>query len=571
MTDAARWQRRTAEVPQPSEHRRVRQIADFLAAVSAGADEATTARTVAGLTADALGADAGVVLIDGRTLAAAGLPEDAVGGVLAAAASGLADVPGLGRCHTAAAPLDDAGAGALVVLRRLRAFDATDADLLRTMAGMLASTLRDIRRRGEERGLREALEERGRLLERLSPIVRSISRRTGDLQGVLDAITEGARDLLGDSVVGLRLLDPDDPGFVVLVSARGVSEEGAQQLRRGAVSAGVGGRAVLEDRLVVIEDYSGSEQGLPFFRSERLQTAMAAPVHEDGRVVGSLTVGSHEPGRRFSPQEREALLAFAEHASLALTDAKRHQAMREAQLARDAFLAMVSHELKTPLTVMMGTLRTIESRFDAIPAQLRTELLASAFERGRQLERLIDQLLQGARAELASFLEEAWLPDLVAGALRGFEYSRRLVHGAVPEVALVTDAAAVRGVLSTLLENAVAHSPTGTDVTVEVEVTDRVAQVRVRNAGALPAALGPEELFAPLQRGPDAASSGVGLGLYIANRLAVSLGGSIDVRATDGTVEFTFSFPYQPVAHRTGRPERRRRPRPAPAAPPPEP
>ncbi len=66
-----------------------------------------------------------------------------------------------------------------------------------------------------------------------------------------------------------------------------------------------------------------------------LQAAMAAPVHEDGRVIGSLLLSSFRPGRVFSRAEQDMLSSFAEHASLALTDARRvdtmlHQALHDA-------------------------------------------------------------------------------------------------------------------------------------------------------------------------------------------------------------------------------------------------
>lgn len=196
---------------------------------------------------------------------------------------------------------------------------------------------------------------------------------------------------------------------------------------------------------------------------------MAAPVHRQGRVAGSLALGSHEPGRRFSAEEQDVLLAFAEHASLALTDASTVEELREAQHAKDLFLAMVSHELKTPLTVIMGTLRTLERR-DALPAEVRTRLLAAAFQRGRDLERLIDRLLQGSRAELAAERHSVALPELVAGAVDGFQATGRLVQGPVADVEVPVDAEAVRRVVGILLENAVAHAPEGTEIAVEAAV-----------------------------------------------------------------------------------------------------
>lgn len=59
---------------------------------------------------------------------------------------------------------------------------------------------------------------------------------------------------------------------------------------------------------------------------------MGAPVQEDGEVIGSLVVASYTPGRRFSLAEQEALTAFADHASVALTDARMVETLRQALL-----------------------------------------------------------------------------------------------------------------------------------------------------------------------------------------------------------------------------------------------
>jgi signal transduction histidine kinase len=273
---------------------------------------------------------------------------------------------------------------------------------------------------------------------------------------------------------------------------------------------------------------------------------MATPIHdEEDRPVGSLAVGSYAPGRSFSPVEQEALLAFAEHASLALSDARVHDAMVQAQQARDMFLAMVSHELKTPLTVVMAALRTIERHNDDLDGDVRANLVTSAFERGRQLEALIDRLLESTRAELTSIEQKVELPELVTSALRGFEHSRTLHCAPIEALPLIADTTAVRRILETLLENAIAHSPEGTDIDVRARVVDDYVFIAIRNTGSLPEGIDHRQLFAPFRRGPGAKSSGVGLGLHIAGRLATSIGGDICARSADGRVTFTLAFPYR--------------------------
>jgi diguanylate cyclase (GGDEF)-like protein len=197
---------------------------------------------------------------------------------------------------------------------------------LRAAAEKAAKALDEIRERdargeSENEALLESLRERQRLLERLSRIQRKIVSRSA-LDEVLEAIVWGARELLGDETVGLRLVDAEDPSKMHLVSSTGVPPELLDDARHGRTGEGAGGLAIVEERLVVIEDYQDSGRSNNMFVRDGVKTAMAAPVREHGEVVGSLVVATHVAGRKYSRAEREILLAFAEHASLALTDAK---------------------------------------------------------------------------------------------------------------------------------------------------------------------------------------------------------------------------------------------------------
>ncbi len=362
------------------------------------------------------------------------------------------------------------------------------------------------------------------------------------MQEVLDAVTAGASELLGDEIVGLRLIDEEEPGTVALVSAAGISPDQLEVLRRGPVGEGAGGRAIAENRLVIIDAYESDARSIPTLAAASLKTAMAAPVREAGKVVGSLVVATYNEGRRYTEEEQEVLLALAEYAGLALTDARVVDEMREAQRAKDMFLAMASHELKTPLTVIMGTLKTLQKHDQTLTPELREEMLASAHERGKELEKLIDRLLQGARAELAGVKQHVFLPDLVADACRGFDVGRVRV-GDATEGFVHADVVAVQKIVGMLIENALSHSPAQSEIVVTAAILDPDASITVRNVGSLPDELDHATLFRPFHRGPDARSAGVGLGLYIAWRLALSTGGRLTAESAAGTVAFTYTFP----------------------------
>ena len=221
------------------------------------------------------------------------------------------------------------------------------------------------------------------------------------------------------------------------------------------------------------------------------------------------------------------------------------ETLSRAQHSKDMFFAMASHELKTPLTVIMGTLRTIEKHQAALTGHVRAEMLSSAYERGKELKDLIDRMLQGARAELAGAKRPVFLPDLIRDAIKGFDNARVSV-GDIPTVTVETDDGAVKDAVGVFLENAFTHAPESSPIAVETSVANGHATITVRNEGKLPEGVEPAELFEPFIRGSESKPTGVGLGLYIAARLANAIDGSIDVSTESGTVAFSIAFPTKP-------------------------
>jgi signal transduction histidine kinase len=527
----------------------VQQIAEFLTAVSGCPD--TESAILSGLEhgAQAFEAEVAAFIQSGEIVCTVGfgshdVPREEL--LMLDGGNTIWDVPGLGRFAVAVGEVPDEPRARMILGRAGDdPFDRDETSLLRSMARVLGLTLTNLRTLEEERVLRASLVERQSLLERLDRIQRSISHRA-PLQEVLDSITQGTHELLGEEIVGLRLIDPDDPNQALVVSSSGLAAEMEEAIRRTPLKQGAGGRAILEGRLVVIENYKDYELAVKPLADQQLSCAMAAPVYEDGDIVGSLVVASFDPERRYSATEQEMLLALAEHASLALTDARTLHGLREAERTKDMFLAMVSHELKTPLTVIMGVMQTLRTKMDRVPPSLRDELMHTAYERGKDLQRLIDMLLKGAQAQLAGRRDPSSLAVEVARAVRGFNSSRTITVGDVPDIYLLLDRAALRQIVGLLIENAISHSSPEGRVGVLVEVADGWVNVFVSNPGELPADLAVKQLFEPFQRGPDATSSGVGLGLHVAAKLATSLDGHIDARSEGGEVHFTLTFPLIP-------------------------
>jgi diguanylate cyclase (GGDEF)-like protein len=294
-----------------------RQLAEFLSVVSSFTDERDALQGCVERAAAAIGTDVAALIRDGKVAASIGFPAGAEPVADLVEASGdlrfERELGELGLCTGMCSLVGEEGT--LLVARTGRVdFSKEELDLLRGMGRVLALALRSIRLIGQ-------LRERQTLLERLTLLQRSIASRA-DIEDVLDAIVSGASELLGDELVDLSLLDPEDPSVLEVAASVGYPPELLNQIRRTSVEVGIAGHAVAEQRPIVVEDYGTDPRRMPDVVVDGLRAVISAPVYQRGELVGALSVGTRRPGRRYSEIERDAVLAFAEHAGLALNDAR---------------------------------------------------------------------------------------------------------------------------------------------------------------------------------------------------------------------------------------------------------
>ena len=181
--------------------------------------------------------------------------------------------------------------------KQLAAFLALISSVLQNERALRADSDEQAEQNAE---LLDSLRERQVLLERLAQLQRGIVDRL-PVHEVLEAVVEGACELLDSSVGILWIADPDDPDHAAAVAALGGDDELMAERRRKPAGAGLGGRAMRERMLVVADAVTGAGSlgDLVDFPVAVPTAAMAAPVYERSHVVGSLGVASTEPGRLF--------------------------------------------------------------------------------------------------------------------------------------------------------------------------------------------------------------------------------------------------------------------------------
>jgi diguanylate cyclase (GGDEF)-like protein len=310
-------------------HWSIHQLTEYFDAVTSKEDEYVAVRVGVERAVEALGAELGALLRDGEVLSCVGVgreapPVDAL--TRAADGSVVIDVTHLGLLHSAAARLDGDVSGHLVVGRIDDEFTGEERQLLQGMASVLGLALRSLRTLQTERRLRterereaaerlrllDTLGQRQRLLESLLTIQRAISHRA-PLKTVLDAVTSGASQLLDNAFVALVLTEPVDGHHRIASSA--APENDAHDYDGLVMEAAAESAAI--DGVVTHVNGAGSS------------TALAAPVHIEGNPTGIL-VTIARAGVADIDDRRGMLAAFAEQASLALTDARTVEAMRDA-------------------------------------------------------------------------------------------------------------------------------------------------------------------------------------------------------------------------------------------------
>ena len=216
---------------------------------------------------------------------------------------------------------------------------------------------------------------------------------------------------------------------------------------------------------------------------------------------------------------------------------------RERQLSgmKSQFLAIASHEFRTPLAAALGSLELLERHAATISEAKRADLLARSQRSLNRLTAIINDVLSVGRIESGRVTVQRMaidLPRFVQDVIRELELGDRQQHRLVfertggPEI-VATDSSLLHHILSNLVGNALRYSPAGTTVTVTLALAPEAFALTVADEGIGIPAEERERVFEPFVRGSNVgAIGGTGLGLNIVKRYAELMGGRIELLPT---------------------------------------
>ncbi len=375
-----------------------------------------------------------------------------------------------------------------------------------------------------------------------------------------DAVSVLVRCLDAESAA-LWEFSPEADSLAVRSSA-GWTEEFRSQASADAGSESMLSRALHSAEPVVIHNTRQAPGlGEPPHLAREARSCVCVSVAGRGGPFGVLSVYTDRP-RGLTAEDVHFVRAVANVLSSAVERARgeeerarllrgEREARREAEdasRAKDEFLAMVSHELRAPLGVILGWSKLL--REGGTDEQTRAGALA-AIERNAELQkRLIEDLIDISRVAAGKLRVESRLTELapvIGEAVEAVALSAKVkgirIHFERPRnaISVLGDPGRLQQVVWNLLSNAVKFTPEGGDARVRLEGVGAAAQITVTDTGrGISAELLPHVFERFRQGGGAGAAEGLGLGLSIVRHLVEAHGGAVEAESLGAGLGATF-------------------------------
>ena len=415
-----------------------------------------------------------------------------------------------------------------------RVFGVEDIDLLQLAGDRAAIAIEHARAYAAERKARERIEH--------VQEVTDVALAHLELEELLAVLLPRIRDILVADTCAVLLLDETGDELVAR-AAVGIEEE-VEQGVRVPVGRGFAGRIAAIGRPVILDDVDHADVMNPLLREKGIKSMLGVPLLVRGEPLGVLHVGTLVH-RRFTTDDVELLQLVADRLALAIERARLYEETVRLDQLKANFVAIASHELRTPATSVYGVLVTLAEHGDKMTKEQRDELVIIGVEQGERLKRLLEELLDLSmldshriRIDPKPLVLSNVLSDILAATIPG---EPRIELDVPDSLAVVADRLVLDRVVSNLLTNAVRYGEV--PITLSGSQRDMHVRIAVEDSGpGVPEDVRPR-LFERFARGETA--SGSGLGLSIARTYARAHGGDLVYEQTDSGARFELILPQQ--------------------------
>ncbi|HEX6031986.1 MAG TPA: PAS domain-containing protein [Tepidiformaceae bacterium] len=285
--------------------------------------------------------------------------------------------------------------------------------------------------------------------------------------------------------------------------------------------------------------FARSPAHLRALEEARAESGAWAPIISGGDVTGVLGVMRMQGSRPFDRSDFELVRELARRIGAGFERAALITRLQEALEAKDSFIGFVSHELKTPLTALLGFSDVLARRIDQIDPDTTREVALLLVNEARRLDEIIENLLMLARGERGAEDEPVLIRRIVPSVVRNHRWrygAREVKFDAGGEIGpVLAPQGWIEQVVENLLSNAEKYSPPGTPIEVDVHTEPGWVIVHVLDRGRGISEEDAREVFEPFFRAsPRAGAAGIGLGLTVCRKLTERLGGEIWLRPREG-------------------------------------
>ena len=284
------------------------------------------------------------------------------------------------------------------------------------------------------------------------------------------------------------------------------------------------------------------------------------PMRTGRGAVGVVGLDRDRPGPMLAPEQRRLLDALSDQAALAIERANLAQDVDKAKIAteterlRNALLTSISHDLRTPLSSIIGAATALKTYRASLDADAQDELIRTVQEEADRLNHFIGNLLDMTRLEsgaITPHLDPVDLGDIVGSA---FGRAARILdaHKTVIDLApelpmLKLDPVLFEQVLFNLLDNAAKYAPAGTTIEIRAIQDGAIVRLDVLDEGEGIPQADLERIFDKFYRvhAGDRRRVGTGLGLAICRGFVEAMGGTIRAgnRSDRSGAVFTITLP----------------------------